>query len=73
MPPPSVGDVAFSLVRTRCFTARPHLGVGASLVEEEEEREEGEGGHPDVTCQHTRTHLYSSAPAGKSGANMPAT
>ena len=44
MPPPSVGHVAFPLVRTRCFTASPHLGVGASLVEEEEEREEGEEG-----------------------------
>ena len=38
MPPPSVGHVAFPLVRTRCFTASPHLGVGASLVEEEERR-----------------------------------
>ena len=43
MPPPSVEHVAFPLVTTRCFTASPHLGVGASLVEEEEEEEEGEG------------------------------
>ena len=43
MPPPSVGHVAFPLVRTRCFTASPHLGVGASLVEEEEGKEGEEG------------------------------
>ena len=42
-------------VRPRCFTASPHLGVGPSLVEEEEEQ-------ADVTCQHTGAHLYSSSP-----------
>ena len=34
---PSVEHVAFPLVRTRCFTASPDLGVGASLVEEGED------------------------------------